>query len=317
MKKFPRDSKGMAVPNKRIGLFRRGGAMFSNLWETTCFLRWAEANKLIPVIDFQTHPPVNRKDKPNSDGWADYFEPVSSTSLSTALADPDAVVYASPRGTQFPVHEYSQIPEYCETFGKYIRLNPMMAEYVALWSGFLEERGPTLGVHARGTDMRTAKSHLAPPENHQLFRMVDKALERTSFDSIFVASEDERSLSGFVKRYGSLVVTTDSFRTTQRRKLSRMSSNVLEWRYVLGMQVIRDTWLLARCHGLVSGSSNVSEHAQVINGNRYAVNYQIRRPRVDIAGSSALQISVTNALRFWTTSRFVGPDFKIIDRSAG
>jgi hypothetical protein len=95
-----------------------------------------------------------------------------------------------------------------------------------------------------------------------------------------------------------------------------MSSNVLEWRYVLGMQVIRDAWLLARCQGLVSGSSNVSEHAQVINGNRYAVNYQIRRPRVDIAGSAPWQISVTNSLRFWTTSRFHGPDFKIIDRSA-
>jgi hypothetical protein len=317
MKTVPCNSKGLAVPKKKIGLFRRDGAMFSNLWEATCFLRWAEANKLTPVVDFQSGQPMNRRDAPHSDAWGDYFEPVSPLSVEDALADPDVVLYSSPRGTQFPVHEYSQVAEYRTLFTKYIRLNPMMSDYVALWSGFLEERGSALGVHARGTDMRTAKSHLAPPENHQLFRMVDKALERSNFDSIFVASEDERSLSGFVKRYGSLVVTTDSFRTTESRKLSRMSSNVLEWRYVLGMQVIRDTWLLAGCHGLVSGSSNVSEHAQVINGNRYAVNYQIRRPRVDIAGSSPLQIAVTNSLRFWTTSRFLGPDFKIIDRSAG
>lgn len=304
------------MPKKKIGLFRREGAMFSNLWEATCFLRWAEANTLTPVIDFQSVHPMNRKDSPFSDAWTDYFEPVSAVSIADALADPEVVIYSSPRGTQFPVHEYSQVSGYREIFGKYIRLNPMMNDYVALWGSFLDERGVALGVHARGTDMRTAKSHLAPPENHQLFQMVDKALERAKFDSIFVASEDETSLAGFVKRYGSMVVTTDSFRTGQRKKLSRMSSNVLEWRYVLGMQVIRDTWLLARCHGLVSGSSNVSEHAQVLNGNRYAVNYQIRRPRVDIAGSSPLQISVTNTLRYWTTSRFVGPDFKVIDRSA-
>lgn len=305
------------MPKKRVGLFRRNGAMFSNLWEATCFLRWAQANSLTPVIDFQTVHPMNHRDAAHSDAWADYFEPVSALSVEDALADSDVVVFSAPRGTQFPTTEYSQIPEYREIFTKNIRLNPMMSDYVALWTSFLDERGPALGVHARGTDMRKAKSHLAPPENHQLFRLVDKALERGGFDSIFVASEDERSLGAFVRRYGPRIATTDSFRTTKRKKLSRMSSNVLEWRYVLGMQVIRDAWLLARCQGLVSGSSNVSEHAQVINGNRYAVNYQIRRPRVDIAGSAPWQISVTNALRFWTTSRFVGPDFKIIDRSAG
>lgn len=290
--------------------------MFSNLWETTCFLRWADANSLTPVIDFQTVLPMNYRNRPHSDGWADYFEPVSSVSVAAAIADPATVVYSSPRGTQFPVYEYSQIAEYRELFAQYIRLNAMMSDYVALWTSFLDERGSALGVHARGTDMRIAKSHLAPPENHQLFVMVDKALDRAHFDSIFVASEDEKSLAAFVKRYGQKVVTTDSFRTPQRKKLSRMSSNVLDWRYVLGIQVIRDAWLLAHCHGLVSGSSNVSEHAQVINGNRYAVNYQIRRPRVDIAGSSPLQISATNALRYRTTSRWIGPDFKVLDRSA-
>jgi hypothetical protein len=304
------------MPEKKTGLFRGGGAMFSNIWGATCFLRWATANSLTPVIDFQSVPQVNRRDTSSSDAWADYFEPVSALSVEDALADSDVVVFSAPRGTQFPTTEYSQIPEYREIFTKNIRLNPMMSDYVALWTSFLDERGPALGVHARGTDMRKAKSHLAPPENHQLFRLVDKALERGGFDSIFVASEDERSLGAFVRRYGPRIITTDSFRTAKRKKLSRMSSNVLEWRYVLGMQVIRDAWLLARCQGLVSGSSNVSEHAQVINGNRYAVNYQIRRPRVDIAGSAPWQISVTNALRFWTTSRFVGPDFKIIDRSA-
>jgi hypothetical protein len=209
----PCNSKGLAVPKtKKIGLYRRDGAMFSNLWEATCFLRWAQANKLTPVVDFQSSQPMNRRDAPHSDAWGDYFEPVSAISVADAVADPDVVLYSSPRGTQFPVHEYSQDPEYRTLFTKYIRLNPMMTDYVALWSGFLEERGSALGVHARGTDMRTAKSHLAPPEDHQLFRMVDKALERSNFDSIFVASEDERSLTGFVKRYGSLVVTTDSFR---------------------------------------------------------------------------------------------------------
>jgi hypothetical protein len=304
------------MPKKQMAVFRPSGAMFSNLWGATCFLRWAETHSLTPVIDFGSSDPMNRKVlAPVSDGWLDYFEPVSSASAKQAVADPETVVYASRRGDVFPVHEYSQVPEYGDVFRKYVRLNPQMAEYVGLWSSFLSSSGVVLGVHARGTDMKTAKSHMAPPENHQLFRLVDQALERVPFTSIFVASEDQSSLEAFVRRYGARIVTTDSFRTAKRRKLSRMPSNVLEWRYVLGMQVIRDAWLLAQCEGLISGSSNVSEHAQVINANRYSLNLQIRRPRVDIFGSAPARIAITNALRFATTSRTLGPDFKVLDRS--
>lgn len=290
--------------------------MFSNLWAATSFISWATKTGLTPVIDFRRSEPMNRRvHGAGSDGWLDYFQPVSDVDGDTARGRADTVFFEGRPG-EFPVHEYSQSAEYCAVFGEHIRLNPVMAAYVAQWHELLAGYGRALGVHARGTDMKTAKSHQSPPELHQLFALVDDALNLASFDALFVASEDEGSLAGFIRRYGSRVVTTDSFRTRQNRKLSRMESNVLEWRYVLGMQVLRDAWLLAACDGLVSGSSNVSEHAQVIKGGPYAVNFQIRRPRVDIVGSGRGLIRVTNALRFATTSRFRGgPDFRVLDRS--
>jgi hypothetical protein len=259
---------------------------------------------------------MNRKlHSPEADGWTDYFEPVTEVDLAYVLGRADTVFFEGRPG-EFPVGEYSQNPRYRDLFSRNIRLNPFMAGYVSQWQGFLEGYGRSLGVHARGTDMKIAKSHQAPPELHQLFSMVDEALNRTNFDAIFVASEDENSLAAFIRRYGSMVVTTDSFRTKHRMKLSRMGSNVMEWRFILGMQVIRDAWLLANCSGLVSGSSNVSEHAQVIRGRPFEVNLQIRRPRVDIIGHGPVIIRVTNALRFATTSRIRGGrDFRILDRS--
>ena len=73
--------------------------------------------------------------------------------------------------------------------------------------------------------------------------------------------------------------------------------------------------MLAHCEGLVSGHSNVSEHAQVIKDEPFEVNYQIRRPRVDLLGSSKPAIRITNFLREISVSRVPGRDFKVIDRS--
>lgn len=307
-----------AVATRSYAVFRRGGAMFSNLWAVTSFISWATKAGHRPVIDFQTSEPLNRKTHPaQSDAWTDYFAPISEVDLDSVLARDDTV-YFQGRPGEFPVHEYSQHAGYRAVFDRHIRLNEVMAAYVGQWQGFLSGHGVALGVHARGTDMKIARSHQAPPELHQLFFMVDHALELRNFDCIFLASEDEKSFSAFVRRYGTRLVTSDSFRTKHRKKLSQMDSSVLEWRYVLGMQVLRDAWLLSSCTGLVSGSSNVSEHAQVIKGEPYDVNLQIRRPRVDIIPGGLGAIQVTNALRYWTSSRIRGgPDFRVVDRSRG
>lgn len=303
------------MSQKKIALFGRTGAMFSNIWSVTGFVAWAKKNGFVPVVDFVSSEPANRLEGiDGSDGWTDYFVPVSNVSLREALSREDALVFTD-RPREFPVNEYSQNSGYVETFHTAIRLNSSVAQYVDTWRSYLATAGRCLGVHARGTDMRVAKSHQAPPENHQLRRTIDEALQRSNFDSLFVATEDARSLDFLSKRYGKRVVTTDSFRTSTRKKLVHESRGVLQWRYLLGIQVIRDAWLLAACDGLVSGSSNVSEHAQVISRNDFDVNLQIRRPRVDVFHSAASSIAFTNAVRFATTSRVLGPDFRVLDRS--
>lgn len=289
--------------------------MFSNLWAVTGFLAWADRNGYTPVVDFTTVSPMNywvSEDK--RDAWTEYFEPVSGLDLAQVLKAQDYLVYED-RPDDFPISEYSQDPNYRALFNNRIRLSAEMEHFVSQWREMLTQAGKSLGVHFRGTDMKVAKSHWAPPTTFQMTKLIDIALNRSHFDSIFVASEDEGNLENLRKRYGSLVVTTDSFRTRKKFKLSRMDSPVLQWRYLLGKQVIRDTWLLGACSGLVSGHSNVSEHAQVIADNGFEVNLQIRRPRVDIFGSHPRMIQVTNLLRDITVSRVRGPDFKIVDRS--
>lgn len=298
----------------RIAVFRRGGAMFSNLWSVTGFLAWAESEGWNPLVDFQTEKPMNYWESTlPRNGWTDYFAQVSNLALDEVLDSGNFTIY-SERPTTFPIAEYSQDPNYRRLFVERIHLNDEMSAYVSQWLEMLSQSGPVLGVHFRGSDMKVAKSHWAPPTKFQMLRTIDEALEASNFTHILAATEDEGNLQALRKRYGRAILTTDSFRTKETRKLSRMDSPILQWRFLLGKQVIRDTWLLAHCDGLVSGHSNVSEHAQVLAGVRYRVNFQIRRPRVDILGSNPWIIRATNALREYTTSRFSGPDFKVIVR---
>jgi len=302
------------LPN-RIALFRRGGAMFSNLWSVTGFLAWAAEENFEPLIDFQTEKPMNYwdSDLPRN-GWTDYFKQTSDHSLEAVLASGDFYVY-SERPSHFPIAEYSQAPGYSELFHGRIELNEDMESYVSSWLSMLSQCPNVLGVHFRGTDMKVAPSHWAPPTVFQMLQTVDRALARSRFDFIFVATEDERNLEALRRRYGKMIVTSDSFRTRETRKLSRMESIVLQWRYLLGRQVIRDTWMLGHCDGIVSGHSNVSEHAQVIANGRYRVNLQIRRPRVDVFGSNPWTIRLTNLARGLTSSRIRGVDYRVLVRS--
>lgn len=303
------------MASKATYLFRGTGAMFSNVWHVVGFVDWCRLNNSVPLVDHESVKAMNFWSGNNPrNSWTEYFQQVSDQSLKETLESNDYEVFTS-RPKSFPVGEYSPLERYRSAFRRTIKLSGRAEAYVAPWLGFLSEKGKVLGVHLRGSDMKVARSHLAPPTNFRVFTMIDRALEIADFDSIFVASEDEGSLRKIHSRYGKRLFTTDSFRTRTTKKLTRMESPVLQWPFLLGLQVIRDAWMLADCAGLVSGHSNVSEHAQVIKETPFPVNFQIRRPRVDVLGSSQPMIRSTNFLREISISRIPGMDFKIIDRS--
>ena len=300
--------------NRRVAVFSRGGAMFSNLWAVVGFLAWAEKNGHTPVVSFANSTPSNRwVGDPGREGWTDYFDPVSGVDWREPGAD--EVYEFAHRPDEFSIQDYSTDTEFRRVFHKYISLNARSREYMRPWVEAILGYPKVLGIHMRGTDMKVAKSHWAPPTLFQFAKTVDHALSRSDFSHLLVATEDDRALRFMTKRYGERVITTDSLRTSTTQKLVHLSSSIPQYRYFLGLQVLRDAWLLAKCSGLVSGHSNVSEHVQVIARDPFEVNLQIRRPQVDVLGGRPLQIRVTNLLREFTTSRLAGPDFKVIDRS--
>ena len=130
-----------------------------------------------------------------------------------------------------------------------------------------------LGVHFRGTDMRTAPYHPMPPSTKQIFSSVDSVLEASSFRELFVVSEHEDYVAKFVKRYGSSkVATLDVARSSRKAGDMYKTHPRLNHRYILGLEALIETYLLAECGGLVSGFSGVSEMANVLSNGEYVVS---------------------------------------------
>ena len=305
--------RGVIVAKGPLAVFASGGAMFSNLWHVVGFLAWAEKNDRTPVVSFANATPSNRwVGDSGREGWSDYFRPVSNVDWRELGGE--SVYEFTRRPTEFPIQEYSISSEFRRLFHEHISLNAQSEDYLKPWAEAISGYSKVLGVHIRGTDMRVAKSHWAPPTLFQIGKTVDDALSRADFSHLLVATEDETALRFMTRRYGERVITTDSLRTSTRRKLVHLSSSIPQYRYFLGLQVLRDAWLLASCAGLVSGHSNVSEHVQVIAEHPFEVNLQIRRPQVDVLGGHPLKIWATNLARELTTSRWAGRDFRIIDR---
>lgn len=287
--------------------------MFSNLWSVVGFLAWCEKHNRTPVVDFTGERPSNLwSSSSKRNPWTDYFMPVSKVSLKEAGW---GEIFEG-RPTEFPVLDYSVAPGYAQTFKRFIKLNQETSAFIDPWVRAVASLDYPLGVHLRGTDMKIAKSHPAPPTDFQVKTAVDRALGMKPFKEILVATEDARALAMMRRRYGARVLTTDSFRTSRPKKLVHLEASIPQYRYFLGLQVLRDAWVLAHCKGLVSGHSNVSEHVQVITPNPFLVNLQIRRLRVDVMGSSRVAIRVTNFLREISIARWEGRDFRIVDRSA-
>ena len=125
--------------------------------------------------------------------------------------------------------------------------------------------------------MRRAPSHPYPPTKKQMLKAISEALEFGDFENIFILTEQEDYLDYFARHFGKKLLASDSLRA-RRRNLYRISPRE-NHRFLLGLEVLRDVELLSNCGGLVSGSSNVSEMAILLNRGRYRINLQLRNGR--------------------------------------
>jgi len=255
---------------------RKGGGFFSILSSVLCHLQIAENLGLSPVVDFENFPSTyseNEQVNGSNNMWDYYFEPIQSVPLNKVYESGNFVLTdgGHPAGAVMSVsHDKSLL----DTFRKYVVPNSTTLAALASANQQVQIDEFTLGIHFRGQEMRRARGHPFPPTLQQVFSNTDLLLERGSFKRIFLVTEGAEYEKAFTTRYGSLIQTLPHYRRFRKNSYSIYPR--LNHRFLLGQEILVDTLLLAECNSLISGSSNVSEMAILLNANRYEINSQIR-----------------------------------------
>lgn len=162
-----------------------------------------------------------------------------------------------------------------EILSKYIIFNDHTMQYLnEELKKFGMDNKKVLGIHIRGTDFRGKyNNHPVFVTEEDCFIEIDKIFEKNGYDQIFVATDDQRILRGFMARYGdSVYFYPDVVRGSTNKSVMLSKDSRKHHKYLLGLEVIRDMYTLSMCSGLIAGVSQVAICAQinkVARGEKY------------------------------------------------
>lgn len=164
------------------------------------------------------------------------------------------------------------------------KLNQIIPRYISIKQDHLVEFNrikkeldieSCIGVHIRGTDMNNTEGHIKPKSVEEVIFRVASMRKKMNFDKIFLCTDEENIKTKFIKAFdGSVqVVCLDTYRSNGNQEglhlEKRPNANRINHRYRLGLEVLRDAFLLSHCRSLICGHSNVAYAAIIFNNNRY------------------------------------------------
>jgi hypothetical protein len=260
--------------NRPYIIYRRKGAGFwSNFFWIMEGLEYADRHGLVPVVDMERYPSRYTETSEEAalelgtrNGWEYYFEQPALTLAEALAADPLDnkgiknnlldVRHGDP-AQAYPIAKARALRE------KYVRVKPDILRQadVIIPPGQHEN---ILGVHVRGTDLLTG-DHISHPLTCPMICYLERAValdQKHHFGQIFLATDELESVTAFHEQFGPRLVTIDAHRTPANQETARD----YQWlfghdrpfhRYRLGLEVLLDVLLLARCGHLLGSMSSV------------------------------------------------------------
>jgi hypothetical protein len=283
-----------------------GRGLFSLVSSTLCHLHLAERYGLTPVVDFRyTKTEYDDRQFMETDRfkrqnpWDFFFEPVSSFSCESSFENRTVLASSVGFPDGYPRKMLvSHVQELRDIAVKYIRVAPDLAEELEKTKREILSGYRVLGVHFRGQEQKTMPFHPLSPTLAQMFSAIDIAISDHGFNRIFVASEDLDYVDAVLSRYPEKAITLPHFRTRAPINAYRILPRE-KHKYLLGKEILFDTFILSACDGLVSSTSNVTEFARAYNNGRYKLDLVIDN------GLNAANPKVARHL--WSIKNFLPP----------
>ncbi len=149
---------------------------------------------------------------------------------------------------------------------KHIRLQPRVRKRLDAQIQHLLQEKKVLGVHARGGDTKIGyKGHPINITIEQYIQETKMAFKKAKAQNIFLATDDQDILDGFVKEFGDKVYYyTDVIRSTGNMMNCFQGGQRKKHQYLLGFEIIRDVYTLAQCDSFICGMSYVGFVVQIL-----------------------------------------------------
>jgi len=245
----------------------RGGGMFSNLNFVLHHILIAQKLGFIPVVDMKNFPTkYNEREKINNthNAWDYYFYPLNKCTLEE--------VYKS-RRVIFTDGQTRKIPEF-DTFAnlngnhykiykKMIRFKPFLTNSA---DSFIKKhfgKEIFLGVHFRGTDMKTQERHPFPATVGQIISIIEKELKNNKYTKIFVVTEEFEYFKILSRKFGNAIYFADSFRSKKNNIFEQNSRK--NHRFNIGKENIIDMLILSKSDKIICTNSHISDASKFIN----------------------------------------------------
>ncbi len=150
---------------------------------------------------------------------------------------------------------------------KFIRFQPQIEENLAKDLKYMLGMERVVGVHARGTDYKLGyKGHPVVIPVEEYIKTAKEQIEKHNATKIFLATDDLDYLDAFRKAFGNkLLFYPENVRTNDTIWNCEFDRDRPFHRYMLGYEVLRDTWTLAHCHCLICSLSYVGLMTQILN----------------------------------------------------
>ena len=267
--KYNLKSFGHKNPTKKFYVIQRkiGGGMFSNLNYVLHHIKLALDLGCIPIIDMKNFPTkYNVKDKVNNtfNAWEYYFKPLNNYKLNEIYNSKFVIICDTKTRNlkEFDSFENLSIDHY-KIFKKYIKFNKEILKDANLFikKNFKNKR--VLGVHFRGTDMKTQERHPFPATYKQIISYIDFELNKNNYDKIFLVTEELSYIKKLVNKYDSKICFYSSYRSNENDIFGNKYRK--NHRYLIGRENIIDMLILAKTKKIICTNSHLPDASNFIN----------------------------------------------------
>lgn len=272
---------GDAYPGKIVYYYKstwtRNFGLFGALNDVLGGINYADQLGMLPVVEWDRTSPYcdESMDSVTMNPFEYYFKQPAGVSLEE-VSFASNLVLGKMKDSQFVRPGWGGRIVYGWNIERFKELAVIMRKYIRLTDDVqkdivtdikkcgITER--TLGVHVRRISFQYgAKDHPVPVELDDFLTTVNKLMSTGAYDKIFLATEEEESLTAMINQFGEKIVYyKDVIRNNIGDTMFSAISDRPQHHFLMGYEALRDVCTLAMCKSLVAGISNMSMNAKIM-----------------------------------------------------